>query len=100
MTVGRPVGQAEINAQAGALATALRDALRMCADFCDLLQDTTLIANDQVLINMGFTQAEVNVLRAAFVDAKNLRQVAIGAQSQPSPSNFLVNLKRLCGPSV
>lgn len=100
MTVGLAVGQAEINAKAGSLAIALRDALRQCSDFCDLLQDTTLIANDQVLINMGFTQQEVNILRAAFVDAKALRQVAIGAASQPSPSNFLVNLKKLCGPSV
>lgn len=100
MTVGLPMGQAEINARAGSLAIALRDALRMCADFSDYLQNTQIIANDQVLVNMGFTQAEVNTLRAAFTDAKALRQVAIGAAAQTPANNFLFNLQKLTGPSV
>jgi hypothetical protein len=100
MTVGLALGQAEINARAGALAIMLRDALRMCSDFCDLLQNTTIVPNDQYLLNMGFTQAEVNTLRAAFVDAKALRQVAIGAASQTPASNFLVNVLKLTGTSV
>lgn len=100
MTVGRPLGQAEINATAGQLAVMLRDALRECSDFCDLLQNTSIIPNDAFLTGLGFTQAEVNTLRAAFVDAKALRQVAIGAAAQSPASNFLVNILKLTGTAV
>ena len=100
MSVGLPIGQAEINARAGSLAIALRDAMRQCSDFCDLLNNTQIIANDQALINMGFTAGEVTTLRAAFTDAKALRQVAIGAATQGSLNNFLFNLQKLWGTSV
>lgn len=100
MTVGLALGKPEIDAKAGSLAIMLHDALRMCSDFCDLLQNTTIIANDQVLLNMGYTQGEVNTLRAAFVDAKALRLVAIGTNAQTPASNFMVNLAKLTGPSV
>lgn len=100
MTVGLAAGQAEINARAGATAIALRDALRMAADFNTWLQDTTIIPNDQFLINMGFSQAEVNTLRAAYIDANNLYRVSHGLQAQPGASDFFSNLKKLWGTSV
>jgi len=100
VTVGFPLGQAEINARAGALAVGLRDVLRQCSDFCDLLQNTQVIANDQVLLNMGYSQAEVNTLRAAFTDAKALRQIALGLATQPAANNFLFNLQKLMGSQV
>lgn len=100
MTVGRPLGQAEINAMAGQLAIMIRDALRQASDFCDLLNNTQIIPNDAFLTAMGFTQAEVNTLRAAFTDAKSLRLVAIGTNAQASPNNFLFNLQKLTGTAV
>lgn len=100
MTVGRPLGQAEINAMAGSLAIMIRDSLRQASDFSDLLNNTTIIPNDAFLTAMGFTQAEVNTLRAAFTDAKALRQVAIGAATQPTTNNFLFNLQKLTGTAV
>jgi hypothetical protein len=100
MTIGLPLDQAGINARAGSLAIALRDALRQCADFSDLLSNTQIIANAQALINMGFTAGEVTTLRAAFTDAKALRLVATGAATQGSLNNFFFNLQKLMGTSV
>lgn len=100
MTVGRPIGQAEINAMAGQLAIMLRDALRQCSDFCDLLNNTAIIPNDTFLTGLGYTSGEVATLRAAFTDVKALRQVAIGAATQASANNFLFNLQKLTGTAV
>jgi len=100
MSVGLDLTKSAIDARAGSLAIALRDALRQCSDFCDLLNNTQVIANDQALINMGYTGGEVTTLRAAFTDAKALRNVATAAQTVPSLNNFLFNLQKLMGTSV
>lgn len=100
MAVGMSLTQADINNRAGSLAIALRDALRQCSDFCDLLNNTQVIPNDAFLTALGFTAGEVTTLRAAFTDAKSLRQVAIGAQTVPSMNNFMFSLQKLLGTSV
>jgi len=100
MTVGRPTGKAEIDAMAGQLAIMIRDALRQASDFCDLLNNTAIIPNDAFLTGLGYTAGEVTTLRAAFTDAKALRLVANGTNSQASPNNFLFNLQKLTGTAV
>ena len=100
MALGLSMTQADINNRAGSLAIALRDSLRMCSDFCDLLNNTQIIPNDAFLTGLGFTAGEVTTLRAAFTDAKALRSVATAGQTVPSVNNFLFNLQKLWGTSV
>jgi hypothetical protein len=92
--------QADLNNRAGSLAIALRDALRMCSDFCDLLNNTQIVPNDAFLTGLGFTAGEVTTLRAAFTDAKALRQVAFGSATVPSVNNFMFSVQKLTGTSV
>jgi hypothetical protein len=100
MSVGLDLTKAALDSRAGSLAIALRDALRQCSDFCDLLNNTNVIPNDAFLTGMGYTAGEVTTLRAAFTDAKALRNVATAAQTVPSVNDFLFNLKKLMGTSV
>lgn len=100
MAVGLSLTQADINNKAATLALALRDTLAACSRFNALLQDTSIIPNDAFLTNLGFTQGEVNTLRAAFVAADKLNQIANAQATQSPASNFLVDIKKLCGAVV
>lgn len=99
MTVGSPAGKPEIDGQAGSISRAVRDSLRAANDFCLWLQDTTIIPNDAYLTAMNYSQAEVNVLRAGFVDLQNLYKVSHGLQATGA-SDFFANAKKLWGTSV
>lgn len=97
MSVGFTATKADIDARAGQLAMAVRDDLLRAAQFCDLLNDTSIFANDAALIALGYTQAEVTVLRAAFTDLKALYNLAHAAGTQASPNDFFFNAKHLTG---
>lgn len=97
MTVGLPITKADIDTKAGALVITLRDTLAKCAAFSDLLNDTTIFANDAALTALGYTAGEVTTLRAAFTDLKALYNVARAAQAVPSANDFWFNAKHLTG---
>lgn len=100
MTLGLPIDQASINQRAAVLAIGLRDALEACRRFkVDFLDNTNIIPNDAFLTSLSpaFTQAEVNTLRAAFGAAKKLSDIANALDVQAATSNFLVDLRKICG---
>ncbi len=97
MPVGFAIAKADIDNRAGSLAMTLRDDLARCAAFCDLLNDTGIFANDQALINLGYTQAEVDTLRASFTDLKKLWSISHAAATQGATNDFWFNAKHLTG---
>jgi len=97
MSVGFTATKADIDARAGQLVMAVRDGLLRCAQFCDLLNDTSIFANDAALIALGYTQAEVTTLRASFTDMKALYNVARASGTVPSNNDFWFSAKHLTG---
>jgi hypothetical protein len=97
VAIGFEINKAGIDQRAGGLVLALRDDLYRCAQFCDLLNDTSIFANDAALIAYGYTQAEVTLLRAAFTDLKALYSVAHAAGTVGSANDFFFSAKHLVG---
>lgn len=86
MSVGVPVTKQVIDAQAGSVCTGLRDALNLIKRFKAFLD---VAANsDAALIALGYTQAEVTLLRANFVVLDQFRQCWEGTLAIPSPVNI------------
>lgn len=97
MSVGFVINKAGIDQQAGQLVINVRDGLLRCAQFCDLLNDTSIFANDGTLTAMGYTAGEVTQLRASFTDLKSLYNVARANGTVPSNNDFWFNAKHLTG---
>ena len=99
MSVGYPATKADFDARAGTLAKAVRDDLAQCSQFCALLQSAQW--TDANLVLLGYTQAEVTLLKAAFTDlggtGTSLYQLGHGAATLPSANDFFFNAKLLCG---
>jgi hypothetical protein len=97
MSVGFPISKSDIDNRAGQLVMTLRDTLANCARFCDLLNDTSIFANDTALTALGYSQAEVTTLRASFTDMKSLYNVSHANGTVPSNNDFFFNAKHLTG---
>jgi len=97
MSVGFTLTKADIDARAGSLVVAVRDALARCAAFNALLNDTGIIPDNAFLTGLGYTSPEVTTLRAAFVDLSKLNDVARAAATQSPASDFFFNAKKLTG---
>ncbi len=54
-------------------------------------------APNQVLLNVGFTQAEIDVIRSAFGDLDNLRQIFEGGRNQTNAYDFRTFARQLIG---
>lgn len=93
MSVGFPQDKAAIDIRAGALSVQIRDLLTDISEFQGLLatkQDTDLTA-------LGYTEAEVTLLKSAFTQLDQLRQVALGQATQSAANNFLFFSNQLTG---
>jgi hypothetical protein len=97
MAAGFTITKADIDARAGQLVVATRDDLYRCAQFCDLLNDTSIFANDAALTALGYSGAEVTMIRASFTDLKSLYNVSHAAGTVPSNNDFWFNAKHLTG---
>lgn len=95
MSVGYPDDKNAIDARAGGLAIQMRDLLNAIGNFQAHLAEKT----DAQLIALGYSQAEVDLLQAAFTDLDALRKVATAQQTQPAVNNFLFNSNKLVGPN-
>jgi hypothetical protein len=100
VSVGFPSTKGDFDSRAGMLATALRLDLFQCSEFCKVLQNTPWSA-DANLIALGYTQAEVTLLKAAFTDlggtGNSLYRIANGQAFVASANNFLFNANQLSG---
>lgn len=97
MSVGFTATKADIDQRAGGLVIAVRDALLRCAQFSDLLSDTSIFPNDAALTALGYTSGEVTTLRASFTDLKALYNVARANGTVASNNDFWFNAKHLTG---
>lgn len=91
--LGFPTDKNNIDSRAGFLALTLRDTLADIVNvktWLDTQQDADLTA-------LGYSAAEVTLLRASFVDMFNLANIAHGQGTQPAASDFFWNAKHLTG---
>ena len=93
MSVGFPTDKVTIDARAGQIAQSIRNILKD-----DVVNFKTWLdsVSDASLITAGYTQSEVDLLRASFTDLDNLRKVATAVQST-GVNDFFFNSKKLTG---
>ena len=100
MSVGFPSAKSDFDSRAGQLVTAVRLNLYNCSQFCALLQGTPW-STDANLVALGYTAAEVTLLKAAFTDlggtGNSLYRIANGLAFVGSANNFFFNSNQLCG---
>jgi hypothetical protein len=100
MSLGFSLTKTDLDNRAGQLVVQLRDDLLRCAQFCDLLNDTSIIdpsSSDLFLRNLGYTSSEVTLLRNAFTDLKSLYNVAHANGTVPSNNDFFFSAKHCTG---
>ena len=100
MSVGFALTKADIDARAGSLVVAVRDALDRCRQMNVLLNDTNIIppaGSDAFLQGLGYTASEITTLRAAFTDLNSLYNVSHATATVPSVNDFFFNAKKLAG---
>ena len=93
MAVGFGTEKATIDAVAGHVAVTIRDTLDQAARVKAWLDSKP----DEDLEALGYTPAEVAILKSAFTDLDNLRKVARGQQSQQEANDFLFWAAKLTG---
>jgi hypothetical protein len=102
MSIGLSMTKADLDNRMATIFMGLRDNLRRSSELCAQLNDMTFFANDAALIALGYVQAEVTQLRAAFTDlggtGTSLYRIATGAVAGPgSPNDFYFSAKHLAG---
>ena len=93
MTVGYPLTKDTLDSRLGQVAIQARDGLSEAVKVKGMLDGQT----DAALVALGYTQAEVTLMRAAFTDLFNLNRVATAQATQPAANDFLFNVKKLLG---
>ena len=95
MSVGFPTTKNDVDNRAGQLVTRVRDALGDVVRFKAWLDSAT--TTDAFLQGLGYSPADVTLLRASFTDLKKLSDVANAAATQSPASDFFFNAKQLAG---
>lgn len=100
MSVGFPSTKGDFDSRAGMLATGLRQELFQWSQFCALLQGAPW-GTDANMVALGYTQAEVTLLKAAATDlggtGTSLYRIANGQAFNGAANNYLFNANQLCG---
>lgn len=91
--VGFPTDKATLDARAGNIAIQVRDSLDAASRLKAWLDTKT----EADLVALGYTSAEVAVIKSAFTDLAALRAVATAGQTVPAVNNFLFWSAQLCG---
>jgi hypothetical protein len=93
MSLGFPSDKTTVDQRVGSLAWNLRTTFDQVQTVKTWLDGKL----DAELTGLGYSAAEVTLLRAAFTDMDNLRKVAHGLQAQPGASDFFFNANKLTG---
>ena len=100
MSVGRGITKKDIDDRMASVVEQVWGALNIANQASLWLANTNIIPNDAFLVSLGYTQAEVTLLRAAINDlgsSSGLWGVAHG-QSHPSANNnFFFNGAQITG---
>jgi len=94
MAVGFPLLKVDIDARAGSLVVQLRDTFEKIRLFKAVLD---AFAQDSDLTALGYSQADVTLLRAAIFDLDKLRQVGAAQATQAATNDFWFSAKKLAG---
>ena len=99
MSVGFLANKTAIDSQAGSLVVAVRDSLYRASQFSAWLQSTQQA--DANLIALGYVQAEVTTLKAAFTDlggtGNSLYRISHGQAFIGASNDFFFNAQLLTG---
>jgi hypothetical protein len=90
---GYPITKQDVDSRAGYLVFTLRETFDGVVTLKAWLDSKT----DTELTGMGWTSAEVTILRASFTDLAKLGQIAHAAATQAAVSDFFFNAKSLTG---
>lgn len=93
MSVGLPVGKADIDAKVGGLALQLRDLIMQVSPLkarLDAMPDTDLST-------MGYDAADITLLRAAITDLDLIAQIALGQATLTTAYDFRTNTAKTMG---
>jgi hypothetical protein len=91
--VGFPTDKGTVDQRIASIAWQLRSTFEQVAVIKVWVDGKT----DADLIALGYTQAEVDLIQAAYTDLDNLRKVAAGQQQQVGTNDFFFNAKKLLG---
>lgn len=93
MAVGYARTKVEVDQRAGQLSINLRNLFTEIKRFGELLS----LATDQYFLDMGYTQADVTLLKNAYTDLYRLARVYEGAQTQGTAYDFRTHSQHLMG---
>lgn len=95
MTIGlaATLTKATLDTDFGNVALALRKVLGQLEE----LRHYCLITPDATLVALGYTAAEVAIIKSAFADGDTLFQIATGAAPLAAATNLMANLDQLAG---
>lgn len=93
MTVGYPINKAVIDSRVGYLVKTLHDIFEGVEKMKGVLDALTT----EDLTTMGYTEAEVAVLKSGITDVNSLSQVAHGLATQSPANNFFFWADKLTG---
>lgn len=100
MSVGRGFVKKDIDDRMASAVEQVWGALNVANQASLWLANTNIVANDAALIALGYTQAEVTLLRAAINDigsSNGLWGVAHNLKTVPSTNNFFFNAQQITG---
>lgn len=100
MAVGRGITKNDIDQRMPLVIEGVWNSLNLANQAALWLANTNIIPNDAFLTGLTYTQAEVNLLRAAINDlgsANGLWGVAHNLKTVPSTNNFFFNAQQLTG---
>jgi hypothetical protein len=93
MSVGFPVDKNTVDQRVGSLAWQLRSTFEQIAVVKAWLDSQT----DAQLTALGYSAAEITLLRAAYTDLSNLGKIAHAQATQPAANDFFFNAGKLLG---
>lgn len=100
MAVGRGITKADIDLRMASVVEQVWNSLNLANQASLWLANTNIIPNDAFLTGLTYTQAEVNLLRAAINDlgsSNGLYGVAHGTKTQPAVNNFFFSGQQITG---
>jgi hypothetical protein len=92
MSAGFPIDKGTVDQRVASIAWQLRNTFNEVS----LIKAWVDGKTDAELIALGYTQAEADLIQAAYTDLDNLRKVATGQQATGA-SNFFSNASKLLG---
>jgi hypothetical protein len=93
MSVGMAVSKSEIDTRAGDITRGFQKAFDDVLTLKSFLDDTV----DTDLVALGYTQAEVTLLKSAFADLATLTTIWTGTAAQSVAYDFRTFVKQLWG---